>query len=174
MIWGNKANRKGRFLKLLSAVLAAVLFFAACSPGEQASTTASDTCTISIRCDMILKNMDLLDPEKKELIPEDGIVLPETEISVASGDSVFDVLKRACRAGKIHLEFSESALYESAYIEGIANIYEFDCGNLSGWMFRVNGEYKNYGCSAVAVFPGDRVEFEYTCDLGHDLGNEWK
>ena len=63
------------------------------------------------------------------------------------GESVFDVLKRVCRENKIHMEFSETPVYQSAYIEGIGNLYEFDCGEGSGWMYRVNGEFPNYGCS---------------------------
>ena len=63
-------------------------------------------------------------------------------------------------------------LYNTAYIEGIANLYEFDCGELSGWMYRVNGEFPNVGCSLYKLKDGDTVEWVYTCDLGRDVGGE--
>ena len=61
-------------------------------------------------------------------------------------------------------------MYNSAYIEGINNLYEFDCGELSGWMYSVNDWYPNYGCSCYTVQPGDVICWVYTCDLGQDVG----
>ena len=49
-------------------------------------------------------------------------------------------------------------------------MYEFDCGQYSGWMYRVNGWYPNYGCSSYDVEDGDNIEWKYTCDLGVDIG----
>ncbi len=43
-------------------------------------------------------------------------------------------------------------------------------GNLSGWMYSVNGWFPNYGCSRYALKDGDIVEWRYTCDLGYDVG----
>lgn len=71
----------------------------------------------------------------------------------------------------IPMEFSYTPLYRSAYIEGIGQFYEFDCGELSGWMYRVNGEFPNYGCSLYELKAGDKVEWVYTCDLGKDVGS---
>ena len=56
------------------------------------------------------------------------------------------------------------------YIEGINNLYEFDGGNNSGWMYSVNGWYPNYGCGTYRVKQSDVIEWNYTCDLGKDLG----
>ena len=73
------------------------------------------------------------------------------------------------KKSKIHMEFENVPLYNSAYIEGIANIYEFDCGELSGWMYKVNDWFPNYGCSRYGLKDGDRVEWVYTCNLGKDV-----
>ena len=67
-------------------------------------------------------------------------------------------------------EKTEQHLYNSAYVEGINNLYEFDVGSLSGWMYSVNGWFPNYGCSRYALQNGDVVEWVYTCDLGYDVG----
>ncbi|MDD3766459.1 MAG: DUF4430 domain-containing protein [Eubacteriales bacterium] len=128
------------------------------------------TCTLSVRCDTILKNISWLKPEKVELIPEDGIIFAEQEVVFYEGESVFNVLLREMKKNKIHLEFENMPVYKSAYIEGINNIYEFDCGELSGWMYRVNGDFPNYGSSRYQLAPGDKVEWLYTCDLGSDIG----
>jgi uncharacterized membrane-anchored protein len=59
------------------------------------------------------------------------------------------------------------------YIQGINNIYEFDAGALSGWMYRVNGWFPNYGASRYVVQQGDVIEWVYTCDLGRDVGGAY-
>lgn len=128
------------------------------------------TCTLSIRCDTILNNMDMLKEEKKALVPSDGVILATTTVTFSEGESVFDVLKRVTREQRIHMEFENTPIYNSAYIEGINNLYEFDCGDLSGWMYKVNGWFPNYGCSRYQLKQGDVIEWVYTCDLGYDVG----
>ena len=142
------------------------------SPDETDTPSESTvpTCTVSISCATILENLDRLNAEKADLIPADGVLLAPTAVEFTEGESVFDVLKRVCRENKIHMEFSETPVYQSAYIEGIGNLYEFDCGEGSGWMYRVNGEFPNYGCSRYPLQDGDTVEWVYTCDFGADVG----
>lgn len=141
-------------------------------PVEPQDVTFSDvthTCTLSVRCDTILDNMEWLDPEKTELVPEDGVIFPATEVTFYEGESVFNVLQREMKKASIHMEFSDTPMYNSAYIEGIHNLYEFDCGELSGWMYKVNGWFPNYGCSRYQLQEGDVVEWVYTCTLGVDV-----
>lgn len=130
-------------------------------------------CTISISCAAILNHMDWLDPDKAELVPADGWLLPATQAEFHEGESVFDVLRRVCRDKGLHMEFSNTPMYNSAYIEGIGNLYEFDCGEQSGWMYAVNGWYPNYGCSRYALKDGDTVTWAYTCDYGRDIGGDY-
>ena len=130
-------------------------------------------CTISISCAMILNNLDKCSKDKVELVPEDGWLLEPTEVVFYGGESVFNVLQRTCRQKKIHMEFSNTPIYNSAYIEGIGNLYERDVGELSGWMYSVNGWFPNYGCGRYALKDGDVVEWVYTCDLGADVGDDY-
>lgn len=132
------------------------------------------TCTISIRCDTILKNISSLSLEKQAIIPKNGVVLPETKADFYEGETVFNVLLRETKKHKIHFEFSKTPVYQSAYIEGIANIYEYDAGELSGWMYKVNGVFPNMGCSRYVLSDGDKIEWVYTCDLGKDVGGYFK
>ena len=128
------------------------------------------TCTLSISCATILDNPELCDPEKWELVPENGWILEPMTVTFYEGESVFNVLQRTCKQRGIHMEFSNTPVYNSAYIEGISNLYEFDVGNESGWMYRVNGWFPNYGCSRYLLQDGDVIEWVYTCDLGSDVG----
>lgn len=128
------------------------------------------TCTLSIRCDTILNNMDLFNQDKLGVLPSDGVILAPMIVSFNEGESVFDVLKRVTREQRIQMEFEFTPMYNSAYIEGIHNLYEFDCGDLSGWMYKVNGWFPNYGCSRYQLKQGDVIEWVYTCDLGKDVG----
>lgn len=134
----------------------------------------SYTCTFSIECSTILNNLSDLNPEKLEIVPSNGVILPSTTVTFYEGESVFDVLQRVCKENGIHMEASWTPIYNSAYVEGIHNLYEFDCGNQSGWMYRVNGWYPNYGCSRYQLAQGDVVEWRYTCKgLGADIGGDW-
>ena len=137
------------------------------------NSSKSLRCTFSIECSTILNNLDQLDPDKLEMVPSGGTILATTTVTFSEGESVFDVLQRLCREKGIHMESSWTPIYNSAYIEGLHNLYEFDCGSLSGWMYRVNGWYPNYGCSRYRLQDGDRVEWRYTCDLGHDIGGAY-
>ena len=128
-------------------------------------------CTLEIRCDTILKNWDKLEVAKQEFVPEDGVILAAVKVPFAEGETAFDVTKRACEAYGLQIEYSWTPLYNSNYVEGINHLYEFDCGAESGWMFKVNGWFPNYGSTAYVLQNGDAVMWEYTCvGLGADLG----
>ena len=149
-------------------ILVLILLLALTGCGSKEALT--ETCTISISCATILDNMDQLPAEKTDLVPADGWLLETVEVNFAKGESVFDVLQRVTRDNKIHMEYSDTPMYNSAYIEGIGNLYEFDCGSGSGWQYSVNGWFPNYGCSGYELQNGDVIEWVYTCDLGKDVG----
>ncbi|MBD2846836.1 DUF4430 domain-containing protein [Paenibacillus sp. IB182496] len=128
------------------------------------------TATLSVTAKTILNNLDLLDEDKLEVLPGDGVIYAEQTVTFYEGESVFDVLLREMKASKIHMEFEMTPIYNSHYVEGIHNLYEFDCGELSGWMYKVNDWFPNYGASRYQLEPGDRIEWVYTCDLGRDIG----
>lgn len=130
------------------------------------------TVTLEIRCDTLSSDMSKLEnPAIKDYIPTDGTILAKTTYKGTTDNTVFDVLNTLCRNNDIQLEFSYTPIYESYYIEGINFLYEFDGGNLSGWMYKVNGWFPNYGCSSYYLSDGDVIEWVYTCDLGKDVGD---
>ena len=138
-------------------------------PGQE-----DNICTITIVCDTILDNTKNLNEEKAPFVPKDGTILPKTQVSFSEGDTVFEVLNKVCEAAGIQIEYSYTPMYESYYIEGINHLYEFDVGPESGWMYKVNEWFPNYGCSAYTLKNGDDIVWCYTCNgLGADVGEVW-
>ncbi len=145
-------------------------------PIEPQKAVISDkelTCTLKVSCSTVLDNLDWLSPDKAEIIPPDGIIFKEQTVTFFEGESVFNILLREMKRNKIHMEFRNTPIYNSIYIEGINNLYEFDCGELSGWMYKVNDRFPNYGCSRYSVKEGDKIEIIYTCQLGADVGGDY-
>jgi hypothetical protein len=134
--------------------------------------TKAYTATLSVSAATILDNLELFDEDKLEVLPEDGVIYSARKVTFYEGESVFDVLLREMKKSKIHMEFEMTPIYNSHYIEGINNIYEFDCGELSGWMYKVDGWFPNYGSSRYQLEDGDVIEWVYTCDLGRDVGDD--
>ena len=136
-------------------------------PSETEKTsdnTHITTCSLLIRCDSVLESIELLDDGKEEIIPSDGIIYQEQSVVFSKGESVFDVMLRELRKNNIHFEFVSTPIYNSAYIEGIGNLYEFDCGSYSGWQYKVNGIKPTFGCSQYILKNGDKIEFFYSCN----------
>ena len=150
---------KRRALALLLCLL--LLLCTACG-GQAQEDAGALHCTVKIACSTVLEHMDDLKPGKADIVPADGVLLPETTVAFSEGDTVFDVLQQVCRAQGIHMESTWTPAYNSAYIEG--------CGELSGWMYSVNGVWPDYGCSGYTLHDGDTVVWSYTCDLGRDVG----
>lgn len=137
---------------------------------KKPSGKKDNICTISIECFTILNHMEELAKEKQEFVPEDGYILAPVQVEYQEGETAFDLLQRICKEQKIPMEASVSPVYHSAYIEGINQLYEFDCGELSGWMFQINGWFPNYSSSQYTISEGDEIRFLYTCDFGKDVG----
>ena len=132
---------------------------------EGTSSPDTITVTMSISCDTVKGRGD------ESITPSDGIILPETEFVLDSGATVYDCLIKAAKQYKIRIEDNTQALgnHSAAYIAGINYLYEFDYGELSGWMFSVNGEFADRGCGEYELSDSDSIRWEYTCNMGDDL-----
>lgn len=129
-----------------------------------------NTCTFVIECKTILDNKDKLKKGLEKYVPDDAVIFSKT-VGFDSGESVYDILRRICDENSIQMEASYTPAFSSYYVEGINNLYEFDCGQGSGWMYSVNGVFPNYGCSSYKPASNDEIAFRYTCELGYDLQN---
>lgn len=133
-------------------------------PQDTEKGEAAYSCTISISCAELLSSLDGCAPEVAAIVPESGWMLSPVTVTFTEGESVFDVLRRVCMENGIHMESSSTAGYNSAYIEGIGNLYEFDAGEQSGWLYSVNGWFPNYGCSRYELSDGDVICWVYSTD----------
>ena len=140
------------------------------TPEPTISDDESFTVTLTVRVDMLLYNMHLLDSDKHELVPQDGFIFPRTAVTAYPGESVFNVLQREMRRARIHMASRFTPVFNSAYIEAINNLYEFDAGALSGWVYSVNGSFPSFGSSRYLVGPDYEIVWYFTLDRGRDVG----
>jgi len=142
-------------------------------PAENVDVTHKLTCTLSVTCHTILDNMHKIKEEKKQIIPPNGVIFSPKEVEFYEDETAFNVLLREMKQNRIHFEYEYTPMYDSIYIEGIGNIYEFDAGDLSGWLYRVNGSFLNYSLSEYTLKNGDKIEIIYTCNMGADVGGAY-
>ena len=128
------------------------------SESSSKTTAVTGTVTMSIRCDTIAG--------EGGAIPDDGTVLTKSEYELHEGESVYDILLSACKENNIRLDTKGT---KNIYISGIGQIYEFDFGELSGWVYHVNGESASVGCSSYELKDGDSIEWLYTRNIEKDL-----
>ena len=88
-----------------------------------------------------------------------GVIASKT-VELEKGATVFDALKKVCPDAKA----------QGGYVYKIGSLSEMDMGKLSGWMYSVNGAYKQTGCKQKTLADGDVVRWRYTCDGGADIG----
>ena len=153
-------------------MLALLLLVCACSAETGTQNNADDKaqaaeCTLLIECSSVFEHWDELPAEKQELIPEDGVLL-SASIKLEEGDTVCDVFTRVVQSSRLHADTVVSS--GSAYVRGIGNLYEGDCGGYSGWMVYVNGELLMTGISNQPVSEGDEIAFRYVCEMPEELG----
>lgn len=131
-------------------------------PENIAESDTTGTVTLSIRCDTVIDNDDL-----PYFIPDDGVILDDAVLDIAQGDTVLSLLNKAAREYQLHVE--TRGAQNASYVASISYLYEFDFGELSGWLYRVNGEIPSLSCSRYTLSDGDRVEWLYTREIGKDL-----
>lgn len=172
LIIGKRNYKNFIFLAIVAgAAVIIVLVTDISSPEEYYSgkkkhkENAIGTVTIEIRCDTIAGKSN------SEYIPEDGVILAPTAFDIEAGDTVFDILTEAAQTYGIQVENTGSSggSHGMIYIAGINYIYEFDFGDLSGWVYHVNGITPSRNCGEYVLSDGDKIEWLYTCELGHDL-----
>lgn len=163
-----KANKKNIIVIVIGFAVLIVISFTIKieTPNQYYSEIYTDkqntsTVIMSISC------TNALGKTNNDKIPENGIILDDTEISVSDGETVFDILIAVCKKNKILIDYDGNN--ETVYIKGIGGLYEFDCGELSGWIYKVNGKTPNVGCSNYIPKNDDIIEWVYTTNLGKEL-----
>lgn len=168
MLVRKKANRKNLLVLIIAFVGTLILVWTINIQSKEEYYTAQDstaqtqTVTLSILC------TNAVGQTENHYLPKDGIILSPTIYGIEDGDTVFDVLLMAVKENQIPLDYTGDD-NTFVYIKGINYLYEFDCGDLSGWMYKVNGQTPNTGCSDYILNDGDIIEWVYTCNMGKDI-----
>jgi cytoskeletal protein RodZ len=93
--------------------------------------------------------------------PKDqGTIVAATKVSFNDGDTIFNIILATAKKHGIVIDSRGSGA--TAYIEGIDNIYEFDYGPKSGWVFEQNGVSLTKSIGVTKIKDGDRIECIYT------------
>lgn len=123
-------------------------------------TSKVKSCTVSIECTSLLGNTEKLKPGREEYVPKDGYILKNYTYTFEKNKTVFDALEYACEKNSIILN-SKPSIY-GIYVAGINNLNERDCGEKSGWKYKVNGVDADRGCGYYKLSGGENIVFYYT------------
>ena len=90
----------------------------------------------------------------------------QTKVTINNNTTVYDVFKKVLNDNSI--TWKESSKLGTVYIESLTRngvtLGEFDNGNLSGWMYTLNGTHPDLGVAQQFLENGDRIVFHYTDD----------
>ncbi|WP_304442368.1 DUF4430 domain-containing protein [Sporosarcina sp. P21c] len=100
-----------------------------------------------------------------------GDVIPAVQVSLQNGDTAYTVLRRI--AGEKGIDVIATGAGPDVYVKTIAGLSEFDGGQKSGWMYSVNGDFPQFSAGIYTLQDGDVLRWQYTRNLGEDLGQVW-
>lgn len=102
-----------------------------------------------------------------------GYVVSTEKIEFQAGDSVWTLVKRVLDERHISVKIDDNNKYNSVYITSIDGDKEFGHGKGSGWMYKVNGIFPNFGVDKYILKKGDVIEVKYTTNYGVDIGGAY-
>ncbi|QZY55704.1 S-layer homology domain-containing protein [Crassaminicella profunda] len=99
-------------------------------------------------------------------------IISKSAIDLEKGDNALAVAKRILKNNNIPFDATSSYF---KMIENEDNREKAHKKALSGWLYRINGNYKKYENTASSdadVSNGDYIEWRYSLDAGYDIGWE--
>lgn len=130
------------------------------TPTAAAGSQSDPTVQFQIVCTAIMDKKELWKDGIEDILPSDGIFY-SGQTAVQKGDTVYDLLKRVCADNNLVMDSQFTPIYGTYYIRGIGHLYEFDCGENSGWRYSVNGAIPGMGCNRCEAHAGDTIVFFY-------------
>ena len=95
---------------------------------------------------------------------------------VKINSTVWDLMQQIQNASNSKVKFLARDSQYGTYVEGVTydrtTLREFDNGNLSGWMYTLNGKHPEVGVAAQFLSDRDTVVFHYTDDYTKEEGSE--
>lgn len=145
--------------------------------------------TVSFVDNGVRKSEELNDPNATyPILPEFrnplGTIIPATRVPFKAYDTIASVTLRLLDENEFYANYQGDE-YSSFYLAAIGDFIhrgtyyesfgEFDAGADSGWMITWDDWFINKGASEFMVEDGDVVAWQYTCQLGADIGDkDWQ
>lgn len=99
--------------------------------------------------------------------PDVGYWMRNKSVTVDEGSTVYHAFVKALEGSGITQKGAESG-YVSEMSYGGETLGEFDKGENSGWLYKVNGELPDVGLTSYEIEDGDRILWYYTEDWTKD------
>ncbi|MBQ8391722.1 MAG: S-layer homology domain-containing protein, partial [Clostridia bacterium] len=109
-----------------------------------------------------------------------GTIISTKSVPFSEGDTIADVTLRLLDAQGFTYQYTGTTK-NGFYLASIGDFTlrgvdydsfgEFDAGSGSGWMITLNRDFIKYGASKFKVKNGDVIKWQYTCQLGEDIGD---
>lgn len=112
---------------------------------------AKESYSVLVSCANLLDHKD--DLKSNYEIPKKGEIYSGS-VEVKEKDTAMTVLERT----------GVTIDDKDGYVQGIDGLYAGDCGDYSGWMYKVNGKVPDVGADQYEVKKGDEIEWYYVCD----------
>lgn len=110
-----------------------------------------------------------------------GTIIPATQVPYTRNDTIASVTLRLLDAMDYTSSY-QGTMTNGFYLESIGGFThkgtyypsfgEFDAGVGSGWMITWNNWFIDQGASEFTVKNGDVIRWQYTCQLGADIGED--
>lgn len=165
-----KKNRAAAVFGALFATAAGLVWLLGIKTADeyyaQSAPESDITVTVLAECAAALDNMESIDERVNtaDVIPADGVVIAYCEVSLPEDATAYEALTLAARQQKVRVDGSGTVY--GVYVSAIGHIAEFGFGDMSGWLYSVNGDYPEVSCGEYRLHDGDAVEFHYTCGYG--------
>ena len=95
----------------------------------------------------------------KSIAPNDGVILPATDVEISDGDTVYTLLDRVCKDKGITLDVIEDG--DGVFVNGIEGIVCFADGSSRAWDFTVNGRSTGRDSANSPIKGGDVIVWRY-------------
>lgn len=127
-------------------------------PPVKSSTTKKQTTTVKTTESNNLSVSFSVNCEKAVDYSADypKYIIGKTKCKVEKGTTVFDLLCAECSKNGVAVVHQNKS-----YIKAIGGLSEKDCGNASGWIYKVNGVKPMMAASKYVLKDGDVVEWYY-------------
>jgi len=150
---------------ITASLLLLTLFYTACGNSPKIEISELGSKVYNDDGNMIIPDGYIL----LEIYGKDGeVIIDSVCVKYQKDLSVAYVSGEVCKQSNIPIVFT--GMGNMVYVKGINNLFEFDDGPESGWIYAVNGVYQGIGCGLYVLEDGDYVEWRYTVDLGKDVG----